>query len=128
MKYFGRIDEIVGVLASLGVVKTVADDIGKIIMTKISDYEMAERTIMCREDVTRAGIERIIRQWHLRLPASKGKNVGQALFLNGATRGGCAGRRRHKGNGKPRGGSDTTSKSSQGSSSSNLPAPTQDAL
>ena len=95
MKYFGRIDKIVGVLASLGVAKTVADVNREIIMTLTSDYEMEERTTLYREDVTRSEIESIIRQRHLRLPASKGKNVGQALFSNGAARGGPAGRGRH---------------------------------
>ena len=95
-------------------------------MTLTSDYEMEERTILYHEDVTRAEIESITRQRHLRLPASKGKNVGQALFSNGATRGGRAGRGRHRSSGKPRVGSDTANKNSQGSSSSNPPAPTQD--
>ena len=57
IKYFGRIDKIVGVFASLGVVKTVADVNRKIIMTPTSDYEMEERTILYREGVTRAEIE-----------------------------------------------------------------------
>ena len=39
MKYFGRIDKIVGVHASLGVVKTVADVNRKIVMSPTSDYE-----------------------------------------------------------------------------------------
>ena len=60
IKYFGRIDEIVEVLASLGVAKTVADVNRKIIMPLTSDYEMEERTILYREDVTRAEIESII--------------------------------------------------------------------
>ena len=129
MKYFGRMGKIVGALASLGVVKTVSDvNCKKIIMSLTSDYEIEERTILYLEDVTRGKIESIIRQRHLRLPASKGKNVGQALFWNGVVRGGRPGRRRHRSNGKPRGGSDTASKNSQGSSSSNPPAPTQDPL
>ena len=110
MKYFCRMDKIVGVLASLGVVKTVADVNRKIIMTLTSDYEMEKRTILYREDVTRAEIEIVIRQWYLRLPALKTKNVGQALFSNGAARGGRAGRGRHRSNGKPRGGSDTANR------------------
>ena len=125
MKYFGRIYKIVGVLASLGVVKSATDVNRKIIMTLTSDYEIEERTILYREDVTRAEIESIIRQRYLRLPAPKGNGVGQALFLNGAARGGRAGRGRHRSSGKPRGGSDTASKNSQGSSSSNPQAPTR---
>ena len=96
MKYFGRIDKIVGVLASLGVVQTVAEVNSKIILTLTLDYEMDERPILYSEDVTRAEIESVIRQRHLRLPASKGKNVGQALFSNRATRGGRAGIGRHR--------------------------------
>ena len=126
MKCFGGMDKIVGVLASLGVVKTVADVNRKIIMTLTSDYEMEERIILYREDVTGAEIESIIQQRHLRLPASKGKNVGQALYWNGATGGGRAGRCRHRSNGKPRGGSGIANKNSQGSSSSNPRAPTRD--
>ena len=98
-------DKIVGVLASLGEPKTEVDDDRKIIKTLASDYEMEECTILYREDVTRAEIVSIIRQRPLRLPASKGKNVGKALFSNGATRGGRAGRGRHRSNGKPRGAS-----------------------
>ena len=60
MKNFSRIDKIVGVLASLGVVKSVADVNRKIIMTLTSDYEIEERTILCREDFTRTEIESII--------------------------------------------------------------------
>ena len=80
MKYSGRINKIVGVLASLGVAKTVADVNRKIVITLTSDYEMGERTILYRVDVTRAEIESIIRQRHFRLPAPKGQNVGQALL------------------------------------------------
>ena len=54
MKYFSWIDKIVGVLASLGVVTSVADVSRKIIMTLTSDYEIEERTILYRGDVTRA--------------------------------------------------------------------------
>ena len=123
MKCFRRVDNIVGVLASLGIAKTAADVNRKITMTLTSEYEMEECTILYREDITRAEIDIIIRQRHLRLPASKGKNVGQALFWNGVVRGGRPGRRRHRSNGKPRGGSDTASKNSQGSSSSNPKPP-----
>ena len=80
---------------------------------------------MYREDIIRAEIESVIRQRHLRFPASKGKNVGQALFSSGATRGDRAGRGRHRSNGKPRGRSDTVNTNSQGSSSSSPPAPPQ---
>ena len=124
MKYFRWIDKIVGVLASLGVVKSVADVNRKIIMTLTSDYEIEERTILYREDVTRAEIESIIRQRYLRLPRKKGRDVGQAIFSNGPARGGRAGRGRHRSNGVQTGESHTASKNSQGSSSSIPQAPT----
>ena len=54
MKYFSRVDEIVGVLASLGVVTSVADVSRKIIVTLTSNYEIEGRTILYRGDVTRA--------------------------------------------------------------------------
>ena len=50
--------------------------------------------------------------------------MGQALFSNGAARGGRACRGRRRSNGKQTGGSDTASKNSQGSRSSNPQAPT----
>ena len=112
MKNFSGIDKIVGVLASLGVVKSVADVNRKIIMTLTSYYEIEERIILYREDVTRAEIESIIRQLYLHLPATKGKDVSQALFSTGAARGGRAGRGRHRTNDKQKGGNDTASKSS----------------
>ena len=51
--------------------------------------------------------------------------MGQALLSNGATRSGRACRGGHRSNGKPRGGCDTANTNSQGSSSSNPPAPAQ---
>ena len=90
IEYFGRFDKIIGVLPSLGVLKSVADVNRKMIMTLTSDYEMEGRTILYREGVTREEIKNIVRQRYLRPPASKGKNVGQALFSNGAPRGGLA--------------------------------------
>ena len=61
MKCFGGTDRIFGVLASLSVVKTVADVIRKIIITLTSDYEMEKSTILYHEDATRSEIESIIR-------------------------------------------------------------------
>ena len=95
-------------------------------MTLTPDYEMEERTILYLEGVTRAEIESIVRQRYLRLPASKDENVGQTLFSKRAVRGGRAGRGRHTSSGKARGGRDTAIKNTQGSSSMNPPAPTQD--
>ena len=89
-------------------------------MTLTPDYEMEERSIFYREGVTRAEIENIVRHRYLRLPASKGKNVGQALFSNGAARGGFTGKEKHRSNNR------SSHKRWKGSSSSKPQAPTQD--
>ena len=104
-------------LASLGVLKSVADVNRKIVMTLTSDYEMQEITILYREGVTKAEIESIVRQRYLRLSTSKGKSVGQALFSNGVARGGLAGSGKHRSNSRSRNGD------GKGSSSSNPKPP-----
>ena len=104
-------------LASLGVLKSVADVNRKIVMTLTSDYEMQEITILYREGVTKAEIESIVRQRYLRLSTSKGKSVGQALFSNGVARDGLAGSGKHRSNSRSRNGD------GKGSSSSNPKPP-----
>lgn len=61
MQCFGRIDKIVQVLASLGVMQSVAGVNRKIIVTIIIDYDMEARTILYCESVTRAEIKSIVR-------------------------------------------------------------------
>ena len=116
MKLFGRVDKIVGALASLGVTKSDADVNRKIIMSLTSDYEIEERTILNRECISRSEIESIIRQSYLRIPASRNKKVGRAPFSNGAGRGGRAGRGNQTSNSRHR------NRGEKGSSS-NPPAP-----
>ena len=65
-------------LASLGVVKTVAEVNREITTTLTSDYEMEKRTIVYREDVTRAEIK-LIRQRHFRL--SKRARTWARLYI-----------------------------------------------
>ena len=120
IKYFGRADKIVGVLASLGVTKSDVDVNRNITMSRTADSEIEERTILCRESITRSEIDFFIRQRYIRIPASKRKNVGQALFSNGAGRGVLAGRGNHRSI------SSSRNRGEKGSSSSNPPAPTQD--
>ena len=91
MKFFSRVDKVVGILASLGVSKSEGDVNRKLVRTLTPDYEMEQRMVLYRENVSRAEIEAIVRQRYLNLPASKGKSVGQALFSNGAARGGRGG-------------------------------------
>ena len=63
--------------------KTVAGVNRRIIIALTSDNEMEERAILYREYVTRAEVESIIRQPHLRLPASKGKDWVRLYFRMG---------------------------------------------
>ncbi|CAM9165641.1 unnamed protein product, partial [Laminaria digitata] len=92
-EFFSRVDKIVGILGSLGVQKSVGDVNRKLVRVLTHDYEMEQRTLLYRDDVSREDIESIVRQRHLRLPVTKGRNVGQALFSNGAARGGRGGGR-----------------------------------
>ena len=99
MKFFSRADKIVSILASLGVSKSEGDVNRKLARVLTADYEIEQRTLLYRDEITPAEIESIVRQRRLRLPVSKGKNVGQALFANGAARVG-----RGDGHGGSRGG------------------------
>ncbi|CAN0405489.1 unnamed protein product, partial [Laminaria digitata] len=60
MKFFSRVDKVVGVLASLGVEKSVGGVNRKLVRTLTSDYEMEQSTILYREDIQRKGIESIV--------------------------------------------------------------------
>ncbi|CAM9954547.1 unnamed protein product, partial [Laminaria digitata] len=93
MKCFSRVDKIVGILGSLGEEESVGDVNQKLVRVLTHDYEMEQRTLLYRDDVNREDIESIVRQRHLRLPVTKGRNVGQALFSNGAAQGGRGGGR-----------------------------------
>ena len=83
MKYFHRIDKIVGVLASLGVVKTVADVNRNIIMSLTSDYKMEERTSLYRENVTRAEITSIIPHGTCSFPRRRARTWARRYFRMG---------------------------------------------
>ena len=99
MKFFSRVDKMVGTLASLGVPKSEGDVNRKLVRVLTADYEIEQRTFLYRDEITRAEIESIVRQRHLRLPVSRENNVGQALFSDGAARG-----NRGRGRGGSRGG------------------------
>ena len=49
----------------------------------MSDYEMEQRTLLYRDEISRAEIENIVRQRHLKIPLSTGGNVIQALWTSG---------------------------------------------
>ncbi|CAM9249109.1 unnamed protein product, partial [Laminaria digitata] len=67
VQHFDRIDNIVGVLASLGVTKSEADVNRNIIMSLTSDYEIEEIAVLYRKGVPHAEVESIIRQRYLRI-------------------------------------------------------------
>ena len=93
MKFFSRVDKIVSTLASINVPKSEGDVNRKLVRVSTDKYEIEQRTLLCRDDITRAEIESKVRQKHLKLPMSKGKNVEQALFSSGVARGGHGGGR-----------------------------------
>ncbi|CAM9850947.1 unnamed protein product, partial [Sphacelaria rigidula] len=88
MKFFARVDKIVGVLAALGVNMPVEDLNLKLIQVLTSDYEYEQRTILYRDDITRAEIEAIVRQRysHISRNDTKNRDVGQALITSKSIR------------------------------------------
>ena len=75
----------VGVLGSLGVHLPTEDVNLKIVEVLTDDYELEQRTILYRDNITRAEIEAIVRQRHTimsRGASNKVRNVGQALIAN----------------------------------------------
>ena len=64
MRFFARVDNIVGVLGSLGVHLPTEDVNLKIVEVLADDYEFEQRTIVYRDNITRAEIEAIVRQRH----------------------------------------------------------------
>ena len=109
------VDKIVGILASLGVQKSVGDVNRKLVRVLTSDYEMEQRTLLYRNEISRAEIENVVRQRRLRLPVLTGGNVGQALWTSGHDNGGSG---RNRNNRNPRI-SNNTSNSCNNSNSSN---------
>ena len=94
MRFFSRVDKVVGIQASLRVQKSIGDVNRQLVRVLTSDYEMKQRSLLYRDEINRAKIENIVRQRHLGLPVSTGGNVGQALWTNGEDNGG-SGRNRN---------------------------------
>ena len=85
MKILARVDIIVGVLGSLGVHLLTEDVNLQIVDVLTDDYEFKQRTILCRDNITRAEIEAIVRQRHTimsRGASTKVRNVGQTRIEN----------------------------------------------
>ena len=73
--------------------KSEGDVNRKLVRVLTDEYEIEQRTVLYRDYITRLEIKNIVRQRHLRLSVSQGKNVGQALFSSGVARGGRGGGR-----------------------------------
>ena len=99
MKFFSRVDKTAGILASPGVQKSVCDVNRTLVTVLTTDYEMEQRTLLYRDEISRAEIDSIVRQRHLRLPVSTGGNVGQALLTSAEDN---SGGERNRNNRKPR--------------------------
>ena len=99
MKLFARVDKIVGVLGHMGAllpVENVNLEIAKVLTT---DYEFKQRTVLYRNNITRAKIEAIVRQRYTVMSTSTSRNnhnVGQAIVANKPARR----NRKQKGSGK----------------------------
>ena len=89
MRFFARVDKVVGVLGSLGVHMPVEDANLKIVEVLTDEYEFEQRTILYKDNITRAEIEAIVRQRYTimsRGASTRVRNVGQALVANKPTR------------------------------------------
>ena len=64
MRFFARVDKIVGVLGSLGVHLLTEDVNLKIVEVLTDDHELEQCTILYKDYITRAEIEAIVRQGH----------------------------------------------------------------
>ena len=85
MRFFARVDKVVGVLGSLGVHMPVEDANLKIVEVLTDEYEFEQRTILYKDNITRAEIEAIVRQRYTimsRGASTRVRNVGQALVAN----------------------------------------------
>ena len=79
MRFCPRVDKIVGVLGSLGVHLPVEDVNLKIVEVLIADYEFEQRTMLYKDNITRAEIEAIVRQRYTimsRRTSTKSRNAG----------------------------------------------------
>ena len=85
MKFFTRVDKIVGVLGSYGVHLPVEDVNLTIVEVLATVFKFEQRTILCRENITPAEIETIVKQRSTIMPRNTSKNirnVGQAFAGN----------------------------------------------
>ena len=80
MKFFSRVDKIVGISSSFGVQKSVGDVNRKLVRVLTKYYEKEQGNLLYRDDVSREEIESIVRQRHLKLPVTKGRYVGLSLI------------------------------------------------
>ena len=71
MKFFSRVDKIVGTLSSLGVQKSVGDVNRELERVLTNDYEMEQRTLLHRDDVSREDIESIVRKGTWDFPSQR---------------------------------------------------------
>ena len=85
MRFFARVDKMVGVMESLRVHLLTKGVNLKIVEVLTDDYEFEQRTILYRDNITRAEIEAIVKQRHTIMSigaSTKVRIVGQALIAN----------------------------------------------
>ena len=81
MRFCPRVDKIVGVLGSLGVHLPVEDVNLKIVEVLIADYEFEQRTMLYKDNITRAEIEAIVRQRYTLMSRSSTKSRKLRLLV-----------------------------------------------
>ena len=64
MKFFSHEDKIVGTLDSLGEPKSEGDVHRKFVRVMTVDYKIEQHALLCRDEISRADIENIVRQSH----------------------------------------------------------------
>ena len=114
IKFFSRVDKVDDIVTSFGEPKSVGDVNRNLVRVLTSDYEVEQRTLFYRDEISPAQVENIVRQRHLRLPVSTGGNVGKAFWTSRQDNGGSGKNR----NNRQRNGNNITD-SSNGSNSSN---------
>ena len=75
MKFFSRVDKIVSSRASLGMPKSEEGVNRKFVKVLTADYEIEQRTLLYRHELSRAELENIVRR-HLSVRTSTGGDVG----------------------------------------------------
>ena len=65
IKFFSRVDKVDDIVTSFGEPKSVGDVNRNLVRVLTSDYEVEQRTLFYRDEISPAQVENIVRQRHL---------------------------------------------------------------